>query len=420
MKVLLVNTSESTGGAAIAAKRLMNALDHSGIQAKMLVLHKTSSDNRVIAIPDTWKKKFFFLWERFIIWINNCFSRKNLFTISIANAGFNITTLPEFQEADIIHLHWVNQGFLSLKGLQKILESGKPVVWTMHDMWPCTGICHHARTCTNYQTGCTQCQYLNCNHKTKDLSTSTFKKKNELLRKHQVQFITCSKWLHQLASKSALFKGQNITAIPNPIDVNCFCPQSQKEARERLGLPLNKNLILFGAVKPTDKRKGIDYMVEACQILKDRHPELTQECGIVIIGNQSNEITSLFPIQSYCLDYISDIERIIDVYNAVDTYVTPSLEENLPNTIMEAMTCGVPCVGFNIGGIPEMISHLENGYVAKYRNAQDFADGIVWVLEKQRRNMLGQLARQKAENEYCEEQIAGKYANIYHQLILNK
>jgi glycosyltransferase involved in cell wall biosynthesis len=118
--------------------------------------------------------------------------------------------------------------------------------------------------------------------------------------------------------------------------------------------------------------------------------------------------------------YISDIERIIDVYNAVDTYVTPSLEENLPNTIMEAMTCGVPCVGFDIGGIPEMISHLENGYVAKYRNAQDFADGIVWVLEKQRRNTLGKLARQKAENEYCEEQIAGKYANIYHQLILNK
>ena len=152
MKVLLVNTSERTGGAAVACHRLLDALNKQGIEATMLVRDKQTDNPHVIALRKPFYMKLCFLWERFVIWANNLFSRKNLFTVSIANTGADITRLPAFKEADIIHLHWVNQGMLSLKDIRKILASGKPVVWTMHDMWPCTAICHHAQRCNRYQT----------------------------------------------------------------------------------------------------------------------------------------------------------------------------------------------------------------------------------------------------------------------------
>lgn len=152
MRVLIINTSEKTGGAAIAARRLMESLHTAGTDVKMLVLHKESQSKQVIPVGKDWQKKCTFLWERLVIWTNNLFSRKNLFTVSIANTGFNVTKLPAFREADIIHLHWINQGMLSLNNIQEIFESGKPVVWTLHDMWECTAICHHAHTCTLFKT----------------------------------------------------------------------------------------------------------------------------------------------------------------------------------------------------------------------------------------------------------------------------
>ena len=119
-----------------------------------------------------------FVWERIVIWKANHFKKNNLFAVDIANTGTDITSLPEFQQADVIHLHWINQGMLSLKNIEKILASGKPVVWTMHDMWPCTGICHYSIGCTNYEQECHNCPYIYANGK-KDLAYRTFYKKQK-------------------------------------------------------------------------------------------------------------------------------------------------------------------------------------------------------------------------------------------------
>ena len=140
MRVLIVNTSERTGGAAVAASRLMEALCNYGVKAKMLVRDKETQSLTVSALPGRRRSQCHFLWERFVIWLHLHFRRQHLFDIDIANAGIDITRLPEFQEADVIHLHWVNQGMLSLRCIRKILDSGKPVVWTMHDIWPATAI----------------------------------------------------------------------------------------------------------------------------------------------------------------------------------------------------------------------------------------------------------------------------------------
>lgn len=417
MRVLLINTSERIGGAAVAANRLMEALKNNGIKAKMLVRDKQTDEISVVELKRSWKHIWKFVWERLVIWKANHFKKNHLFAVDIANTGTDITSLPEFQQADVIHLHWINQGMLSLKQIRKILASGKPVVWTMHDMWPATGICHYAGECTNYQTECRNCPFLWKSGSKKDISCRTFRKKQKLYKEAPITFIACSKWLEGMAKKSVLLAEQTVTNIPNAININLFRPHSKQEARTLLELPQDKKLLLFGSVKITDKRKGIDYMIEACKILAEKHPELKEQLGIVVFGSQSSQLATMFPFPVHALNYIREEKKMVDVYNAVDLFTIPSLEDNLPNTIMEAMACGVPCIGFNTGGIPQMIDHLHNGYVAQYKSAQDFANGIHWALsdEEEYRNLSEEACRKVISN-YSEEIIAKKYIDIYNKV----
>lgn len=419
MRVLLINTSERIGGAAVAATRLMESLKNHGIKAKLLVRDKQTDQISVVSLGHGWHMVWKFVWERIVIWGANRFKKNNLFAVDIANTGTDITSLPEFRQADVIHLHWVNQGMLSLKNIEKILASGKPVVWTMHDMWPCTGICHHARKCTHYRQECRNCPFIYGGGSKRDLSYRVFKKKMKLYRDRRIHFVTCSRWLEGQAKQSALLRGQEVTCIPNPINVNLFRPHNRKEARTKCMLPPEMKLMLFGSVKITDKRKGINYMVEACRLLAERHPELKDELGVVAFGKQSQQLESLLPFKVYSMDFVSNEHRLVDIYNAVDIFVTPSLEENLPNTIMEAMACGIPCVGFNVGGIPEMIDHLHNGYVAQYKSSEDFADGIYRTLNDPDYASIAEQAARKVVSNYSENIIAKKYIDLYNKATRN-
>ena len=416
MRVLIINTSEKMGGAAIAAGRLMESLKNNGIKAKMLVRDKQTDRLSVIGLKKSWWKVWQFIWERIIIWKENRFKKHNLFSVDIANTGTDITAIPEFQAADVIHLHWINQGMLSLDNITKILLSGKPVVWTMHDMWPCTGICHHARDCENYHQECQHCPYIYQGGGKKDLSNQIFKKKKELYQLAPITFVTCSRWLKEKAKQSALLTGHTVIDIPNPINVGLFKPQNKSAARQKCGLPADKKLILFGSAKVTDKRKGIDYFIESCNYLVKNYPDLKDDLEVVIYGKYSEQLKPMLPFCSFPLNYISDEKDLVNIYNAVDLYVTPSLEENLPTTIMEAMACGVPCVGFNVGGIPEMIDHLHNGYVAEYKSAEDFANGIHWALSESEYASLSEEACRKAISNYSESTIAKRYIDIYNKI----
>ena len=419
MRVLIINTTERQGGPAIAAYRLTEALKNNGIKAKMLVREKQTDRLSVTGLKMNAWRVWQFIWERILIWKENRFRKHNLFAVDIANTGTDITAIPEFQEADIIHLHWINQGMLSLNDIRKILQSGKPVVWTMHDMWPCTGICHHARECDKYHQECHHCPYIYKGGSKKDLSNQVFKKKKELYQLAPITFITCSQWLKGRAGQSALLNGHTIVDIPNPINTGLFKPQNTVAARNRMGLPTDKKLILFGSVKVTDKRKGIDYFIESCKLLAEKHPELKEELGVVVYGKNSEQLKPLIPFQVFPLDFISSDKDLVNVYNAVDLYVTPSLEENLPTTIMEAMACGVPCVGFNVGGIPEMIDHLHNGYVAEYKSAEDLANGVIWTLNESEYRTLSEEACRKAVSNYSESTVAKKYIDVYNKITGN-
>lgn len=397
MKIVIINTSERTGGAAVAAERLSKALKKSGIQVDKLVR------------KDTWLNRFRFYWERLIIFLCNHLNRKNLFTVSIANTGTDLSEDSLVKEADIIHLHWINQGFLSLRDIEKLVKLNKPIVWTMHDMWPCTGICHHARDCEKFQTRCESCFFLES--KNKDLSTSVFDKKLSLYKNANITFVGCSQWLANRAKKSYLLRGNTVLSIPNPIDTEVYHPIEQGMARELLGLPSEKKLLLFGALNVTDKRKGIDYLIEALNIIE------MQDMELVVFGQVKDDIRGLFPVLIHSMGYLSDESKIATLYNAVDMFITSSLEENLPNTIMESMACGTPCVGFATGGIPEMIDHRVNGYIANYKDANDLANGIQWVLEYKDRQSLSDACVKKVRESYTEEVVAKQYMALYKELL---
>lgn len=416
MRVLLINTSERIGGAAIAAGRLMEALKNNGIKAKLLVRDKQTDEVSVVKLDHTWISVWDFVWERVVIWFANKLKKDNIFAVDIANTGTDITALPEFQQADIVHLHWINQGMLSVRNLKKIAASGKPIVWTMHDLWPVTGICHYTWKCENYKTECHNCPLLH-GGRSKDLSYRTFHKKKKLLANAPVTFVGCSHWIADMARQSALLTDRHeVVSIPNPINTNLFRPGPKHEAALKSKLPTEGMTILFGSVKIKDKRKGMKYLVEACRILAKKYPELKDKLNVAAFGHQSTYLQRLIPFKVYPLEYITNEHDLVNIYNAVDLYVTPSLEENLPNTIMEAMACGVPCVGFQVGGIPEMIDHLHNGYVAEYKSAEDLANGIYWILTEGDYELLSDQASRKVLANYSERAVAKRYLDLYNKI----
>lgn len=410
MNILIISKSDMHGGAAIAAYRLMNALKSEGEHVSMIVCDKKSNNPDVTKVGNKINNQWNFCRERGVIFLKNRLSKENLFDVSVANTGVSITELDEFRNADVIHLHWINQGMLSLIEIDKILKSGKKVIWTMHDMWPFTGICHHAAGCNHYEKSCGMCPYLT-NPSDNDLSNYIFKKKKKIYANGNITFVACSEWLMRLAQKSPLTQNHQVISIPNPIDTELYQPMDKYLIRKKLNFPIDKKLILYAAAKASDYRKGTEYLVNASNLITaDNHDKLQ----LLIVGDQGAELMKQLTIPTKCLGYV-DSHKMPELYNAADVYITPSLQENLPNTIMEAMSSGTPCVGFNIGGIPEMIEHKSTGYLAKYKDTEDLAKGLNWILFEANTETLSANARKKVLNSYRQNKIAKLYKSIYEE-----
>lgn len=411
MKVLIINTSERTGGAAIAAYRLLDALHRYGVDARMLVARKETDRESVIQAAADWRYKAAFLLDRLWVFFHNGFSKRGLWDIDTAEVGVDITRMQAYREADVIHLHWVNQGFLSLDTLDKIFHSGKRVVWTMHDMWPFTGICHYSNDCVGYRKHCGRCPQLHYGGNG-DASNRVLRQKSRMLGGAKISFVACSHWLEQQAQDSSMLRQQRVTCISNALPTDVFYPDSRVEARKRLGLPLKAKFILFASMKVTDKRKGVDYLLEAARLMEERYAEQCEGVAFLVMGQHAEELRRRLRFPVYAMGYVSEASRVADIYRAADVFVTPSLQDNLPNTIAEAMGCGTPCVGFRTGGIPEMIDHEANGYVAQLGDSGDLARGILYVLEHP---LLGEAAQHYAIYQYDPLRVAAQYVAEYRR-----
>lgn len=418
MNILIINTTDRSGGAAIAAARLKNALINLGEKSRMLVARKEGDDLATYDARRPLCYKAGWLRERLGIFVRQGLSKSHLWDIDPATVGVDITALPEFKQADVINLHWVNQGFLSLKVLRKILSSGKPVVWTMHDAWPFTGLCHSPLDCRNFQQQCGNCMLLrrrgDC-----DWSHKVWENKAKLYNNAgRIAFVGCSRWLADMARSSSLLGGQTVLDIPNPIDTHLFAPRDKMAARRQLGLPADKKLILFSAYNVNAPIKGIQYLFEALRMLAEQDSSArAAEIGVVLAGRGAPPpAPPMEGVELFGLGYVTDPRQMATIYNAVDLFCIPSLQENLPNTIMEAKASGVPTVGFDVGGIPQMIDHKRDGYLAKAEDAADLAEGIRWALFEADADELLQLNRAAAVEAYSEDRVAEQYLKLYKEL----
>lgn len=417
MRVLIINTSEQIGGAAIAANRLMQALNAAEVNAQMLVLHKTSQSAKVLSIGKSWQKKCTFIWERLIIWLNNFFSRKNLFTISIANTGFNITRLPAFQQADIIHLHWINQGMLSLHNIKEIINSGKPIVWTMHDMWECTAICHHAYTCNAFKSECKNCFFLRFPGEN-DLANRVFKKKQRLFKNADLNIVTVSTWLAKQVRQSTLLKEKQISVIPNTLSLSDFRMLEKEQCRKALALP-DKYLILFGAARLDNPIKGFDILLEAIRHLIATHKFNPEQLHLVIFGKikHPEPVLPKIPVGYSDFGSIADSSLLSQLYSAADITVSASLYETFGQTLIEAQACGCLPVSFGNSGQSDIIQHKENGYLADYLSIESLAEGIYWGLTQRQTEISRDSMRNNVLQKYSSEIVAGQYIHLYRNLI---
>lgn len=416
LKVTIINTFDKTGGAAIAANRLTESLNlNEGVNASMVVQEKKGNATfSFLYQSGKWaqlKSKIRFILEVLTFTFYEK-SKKIRYSFSNSFFGTNILKNKKVQDAAIIHLHWINFGYLSLKSIKKIIESDKVLIVTLHDMWFFTGGCHYAGNCQNYMQSCGNCTTFLKRPKSKDLSNRRWKAKFDLLENADITIVTCSEWLGERAKESSLLKNKTVYSIPNPINHHVFKPLEKTKLRTELGLDPEKKYILFGAVNVLDLRKGFSYFIEAIKLLEN-----TTDYEIIVFGKAKEEDFKDIPLKVNFFGSLSDVNQIVKCYAASDVFVISSLEENLPNSIMEAMSCGVSVVGFNVGGIPEMIDHQTNGYVAKLRSASDLSVGINWVLKNNDGNHLGMNARAKVENNYTNEIVSKKYISLYNDLL---
>ena len=403
LNIVLLSYHNQNGGAGIACGRLAEALKKAGHQVNILVQEKTGNDNSIALNSTLWSKAM--SWLQFIlerlVYLPVEKNKADRFLFNPGRFGHDLSQHPLILQADIIHLHWVNFGMLSIQNIKQLLHTGKPVYWTLHDMWAFTGGCHHSGTCEKYQAQCGTCESFIKHPHTNDLSHQIWEEKMQAFQQPNLHIITCSDWLKGRAMHSSILKYQPIQSIPNAIDTELFKPIDKKKAKHVLGLDLSKNHILFVAMRVNAPKKGFHYLENALTGLDKKTTEL------FVVGN-AQDLPEL-PLKTHKLGHINSPEKMIQIYQAADVFVTPSLEENLPNTIMEAMACGTPCVGFHIGGIPEMIDHKINGYVAEYQSVEDLQKGLIWTLINKPENA----ARAKSEATYSESMIAAKHVNYY-------
>ncbi|MDB5128403.1 glycosyltransferase family 4 protein [Mucilaginibacter sp.] len=420
MKVALINTSDSGGGAAEACMRLLKALQLQAVDVTMVVQHKKRAEDAVYSIEQNifgkLRSKINFLWERLTFMFFHERDKSVRFAFSTANAGTDISRSKVIKEADIIHLHWTNSGFLSIHDLKKLMALNKPIVWTLHDMWAFTGGCHYAGPCNHFKNQCGNCYFLHA-PEDDDLSHDGWLHKKDMLSvAKNLSIVTCSNWLGEVAMKSTLLKGFIIQAIPNPIDTQLFSPKDKATARAKWKINPSAKIILFGAANINDRRKGISFLVEALQFLKNEPtPEIPVE--IVIFGKNKHFDTTALPYPVHQLNTISSPADLAEIYSMADVFVSPSIEDNLPNMIMEAMSCGTPVVAFDTGGIPDLIDHQVNGYLAEFKSSVDLAAGINDVLNLGHGDKYASAARYKVKRMFNNEKVAGQYIALYQSIL---
>lgn len=408
MKVLHIVAGNLHGGAARGAYWLHLGLCELGIESKILTNSaETLGDRNVVSLNKTKKQKLKNLILSYLdVLLLLFYPKRKRVIFSSGIVGINFTKIKEYKEADIIHLHWINGGFINIKDLAKV---DKPMVWTMRDMWPMTGGCHYSMDCERYKVGCGICLQLQSNSKY-DLSKFILNRKKRYIPQ-TIKLVGISRWLSEKARESEIFRNFDIRTIPNNINTNEFFMVEKKVARDILGISTNKKIILTGSTNANDFYKGFNKYLEALRrIDKNRY-------FLCFFGNLDYKLIEDLGFEYKSFGYLHDNISLRLVYSCADLFVAPSLMEAFGKTLAEAMACGTPVVCFDATGPKDIVNHKINGYLAKPFESEDLARGIEWVVNAPNYEELCQNAREKVLREFDSRVVAQKYIALYEEIL---
>ena len=408
MNIILINRSDYLGGAAIASMRLMHGLNEAGANARMLVMDKHSDNDNVSTVGSAPRRNFNFLAERLDIFAHNGRNRRTLFKIDTATHGTNIANHPWVQEADIIVLGWINQGMLSISGVQQLLDLGKPVVWVMHDMWNCTGVCHHTGNCTAFESTCRSCPLLGST--SDDISTSTQERKRLLYDKGGIHFVAVSHWLEQQCRRSALMRNSDISVIANPFPTAQFQPALV--GQNPWGIDPKMKIAVMGAARLDDLVKGFDKLIATTKYIASDMSELAEKLHFVLYGNLRDlSLLDKLELPFYYLGYVDDLRS---VYQHSHIVISTSLVESFGYTLVEGMACGCTPVTTGGGGQSDIVMHKKNGFITASHEPKDIAQGLLWAIN----NPLDRQAQHQWVTEHFDQSvIAQKHLELYQSLL---
>ncbi len=418
MKVLHLNTYAGNGGAGKACLRLNKALKSRGVDSAVAVnfLFKSNPDVHDLS------RGFFFKWltavgiilERLL---NKLFVKSVPIPFSIPFWGRDISGRELLRSADLIHIHWINHAFLRPDDIKELSALNKPLVWTFHDSNAFTGGCHVRYSCEHYQNECGSCPVLKKSGPD-DLSHSIWKRKARAYQGMDFTVVAPSKWMAWSVNQSKMLASRPTINIPNTLDTTIFKPMDQEESRRILGVSPKKFIMMSGFMPSrNDLHKGTSYLIEAIELFINDQSIRREDVELVVFGNRDTANVPAFPVKATFLGTIAAEEKLALCYSSADVFLAPSLEDNLPYTVMESLACGTPVVAFTTGGIPDMVQHLYSGYLAEYRSSDDLAAGIRWVFNHPDRGELRTNSRKVIEDSFSEDKIADRHIELYHSLI---
>ena len=424
MKFLLLNWTDAGGGAANGAFLLTQALKEAGIDATLGVVEKQTTADFVIQCELLKKSKLAKLVTKGASFFVKVLKKLHLYkpNFSTTNNILHSTNLKSKIDVnwinnsnfDVVHLHWINNDMISIKDISKIT---KPIVWTMHDSWPCCGAEHHPNVLeddTRYIEGYTKSNKPKTT-RGKDICKKVWEEKKKYLMNKEITFIAPSKWEGQVLKDSFMFHDKSCFVIPNIINHDIFMKKNTTELRKAFDIPEDKIILGFGAAYDIDDEKSVKGSYYLFQCLKKLDPN---QFFLVIFGPAGSNFTSKINMPFFAAGFQSNPILLSCIYNLLDVFICPSLIENLPYTCLEAICCGVPVVAFNTGGIPDIVEHEKNGYLATPYKSEELVEGVEYCLKNC--DELSKNCLEKAARDFSAKDVIQKHLAVYESLISKK
>ncbi len=406
MKVIHISAANSSTGAGIACVRLHEQLLKSNINSKILFIENSNSEQESYLTYNNsfWgllQRRFYTLSDNLLKYIYNYDKRKYF---SAGYFGINVNRIVAKYKCDIIHLHWINHGFISIESLKSCKT---PIIWTMHDCWAFTGGCHHFFNCSGFKQNCGSCEILTSKFHY-DLSYWGHNNKNNSYN-GDIRFVAISNWMFKQAKSSSLLKNRDVLKIVSGIDTNFFKFSDKKEARIKELINLESKIVLIGAQSLNTLSKGLNFAIQAINEFN------TFPLTVLTFGNGKLELIN--PLhKTINLGYIEDPIRMARVFALSDVFISTPIVESFGMAIAEAQCCGLPVIIFNASGPEEIVEHRTSGYIAEHSSVEGIVDGIDYCFNKEfdRENIS-----KTAIGKYSICVTAEKYIIEYQKMINN-